>query len=71
MKQFPFQAIASFLFRSSINKIQLPFNEYLFVKIKMPKILLDQGNQLLIRLIKILQASNGQDHLIVQIEVVL
>jgi len=51
--------------------IQFLFNEDLFLKIKRCKILLDQGDQLLIRLIKILQASNSQDHLIVQIEVVL
>jgi len=54
-----------------MNRIQFLFNEDLFLKIKESKILLDQGNQLLIRLIKILQASNNQDHLIVQIGVVL
>ena len=37
----------------------------LFLKIKGFKILLHQEDQLLIGLIKILQASNGQDHLIV------
>jgi len=51
--------------------IQFLFNEDLFLKIKKSRILLDQGDQLLIRLIKILQASNGQDHLIVQIGFVL
>ena len=43
----------------------------LFLKIKGSRIFLNQGDQLLIGLIKILQASNGQDHLIVQIGVVL
>ena len=43
----------------------------LFLEIKWSRILLDQGDQLLIRLIKILQASNDQDHFIVQIRVVL
>jgi len=53
-----------------MNRIQFLFNEDLFLKIK-GSILLDQGDQLLIEIIKILQASNGQDHLIVQIRVVL
>jgi len=39
----------------------------LFLKIIGPRILLDQKDQLLIELIKILQASKGQDCLIVQI----
>jgi len=39
----------------------------LFLKIKRSRILLEQGDQLLIGLIKILQVSNDQDHLIVQI----
>jgi len=43
----------------------------LFLKIKGFIILLHLGDQLLIELIKILQASNGQDHLIVQIRVIL
>jgi len=43
----------------------------LVLKIKEFRILLDQENQLLIGLIKILQASNDQDHLIVQIGLVL
>ena len=43
----------------------------LFLNIKGFRIFLNQGDQLLIRLIKILQASNGQDHHIVQIGVVL
>ena len=51
--------------------IQFLFNEDLFLKIKGSKILLDQGDQLLIGLIKILQVSNGQGHLIVQIRVVI
>ena len=51
--------------------IQILFNECLFLKIDGFRILLDQGDQLQIGLIKILQASNGQDHLIVQIEVIL
>ena len=41
----------------------------LFLKIEGFRILLDQGDQLLIGLIKTLQASKGQDHLIVQIGV--
>ena len=71
VKQFPFQAIASFLFRRSMNRIQFLFNKDLFLSIKRSRILLDQGDQLLIGLIKILQASNDQDHLIVKIRVVL
>jgi len=71
VKQFPFQAIASFLFRRSMNRIQLIFNECLFLKIKGYKILLDQGDQFLKGLIKILQPSKDQDHLIIQIGVVL
>jgi len=51
--------------------LQFLFIEGLFLKIKGFKILLNQGDRLLIGLIKILQASNGQDHLIVQIGVVL
>jgi len=43
----------------------------LSLKINGFRILLDQGDQLLIRLIKILQASNDQDHLMVQIRIVL
>jgi len=50
--------------------IQILFNETLFLKIEGFKILLDE-DQLQIGLIEILQASNGQDHLIVQIGVVL
>jgi len=41
------------------------------VKIKGFRILLDQGDQFLKGLIKILQPSKSQDHLIVQIGVVL
>jgi len=69
VKQFSFHAIVSFLFRRNMNRIQFLFNEDLFLKIKGFRILLDQGDQLLIRLIKILQVSNDQDHLIVQIGV--
>ena len=54
-----------------MNRIQFLFNEDMSLKIKGSKILLDRGDQLLIGLIKILQASNGQDHLIVQIRFVL
>jgi len=54
-----------------MNRIQFLFNEDLFLTIKGSRILLDQGDQLLIGLIEILQVSNGQDHLIVQIGVVL
>jgi len=71
VKQFSFQAIVIFLFRRSMNKIQFLFNEGLLLKIKGSKIFLDQGDQLLIGLIKILQTSNDQNHLIVQIGVVL
>ena len=53
-----------------MNRIQF-FNEDLFLKIKGFRILLHQGDQLLIGLIKILQASNSQNYLIVQIGVVL
>ena len=53
-----------------MNNIQFLFNEGLFLKIKGFRILLDQGDHL-IGLIKMLQASNDQDHLIVQIRVVL
>ena len=41
----------------------------LFLKIKGLRILLNQGDQLLIGLIKFLQVSNDQEHLIVQIGV--
>ena len=51
--------------------IRFLFNEDLFLKIKGYRILLDQGDRHLIGLIKILQASNGQDYLIIQIRVVL
>ena len=54
-----------------MNRIQFLFNEDLFMKITGFRIILDQGDQLLIRLIKVLQAYNGQDHLIVQKGVVL
>ena len=53
-----------------MNRIQIIFDEGLFLKFKDFKILLDQENQLLIGLIEILQVSDGQDHLIVQITVV-
>ena len=49
--------------------IQILFNESLFLKIEGSRILLDQGDQLLIGFIKILQVSDGQDLLIVQIGV--
>ena len=51
-----------------MNRIQFLSNEDLFLNIKGPRLLLDQGDQLPIGLIKFLQASNSQDHLIVQIE---
>jgi len=54
-----------------MNRIQFLFNEDLFLKIKRSRFLLDQGDQLLIELIKTFQAFNDQDHLIVQIGVVL
>jgi len=54
-----------------MNRIQFLFNKDLFLKIKGSRILLDQRDQLLKGLIKIFQASNGQDHLIVQTGVVL
>jgi len=47
--------------------IQILFNEGLFLKIKGFRILLDQGNKLLIGLINILQVINSQDPRIVQI----
>ena len=46
---------------------QILFNEDLFLNLKGFRIRLDQGDQLLIGLIKILQVSNGQNHLIVRI----
>jgi len=48
-----------------MNRIEFLFSEDLFLKIKRYKILLDQGDQLSMGLIKILQVSNDQDHLIV------
>ena len=71
VEQIPFQALTSFLFWRNTNMIQILFNEVLFLKIEGFRILFDQGDQLQIGLIKILQASNDQDHLIVQIGVVL
>jgi len=62
---------SDFLFWWSTNRIQFQFNEDLFLKIKESRILLDKGDQLLIEWIKILQASNDNDHLIIQIGVVL
>jgi len=55
---------ASFLLLWSTNRIQFLFNEGLILKIKGSRILLYQGDQLLIGFIKIFQVSNGQDHLI-------
>ena len=66
-KLIPFQAPTSFSGGVRIE-LSFQFNEGLFVKVKGSKILLDQGDQFLIRLIKILQVSNGQ-HLIVKIGV--
>ena len=71
MEQFSFQALTSFLFGRSTNIIQILFNEDLFLKVEEFRILPDQGDQLQIGLIKILQAFNGQNYLIVQIGVVL
>ena len=48
--------------------ILILFNEGLFLKIEESRILLDQEEQLLIGLIKILQVSNDQDLLRVRIE---
>ena len=42
VKQFPFQVIASFFFRRSMNKIQFLFDKDLFLNIKRSRILLDQ-----------------------------
>ena len=68
--QFSFQAPVFFS-----GGIRIGLNFYsmknLFLKIKGSKILVDQRYQLLIGLIKIRQTSDGQDHLIVQIGVVL
>ena len=50
----------------SMNRIQFLFNGGLFLKIKRFRILLDQGDQFLKGLIKILQPSKGQDQLIVK-----
>ena len=68
--QFPFQTPVFF---SDGVRIRHSFYSMkdLFLKIKGFRILLNQGDQLLIGLIKILQASKRQDHLIVQIRVVL
>ena len=49
---------SGFLFWGSTNKFQFLFNEDLFLKIKRSRVLIDQEDQLLIGLIKILQASN-------------
>jgi len=62
---------SGFLFWWSTNRIQFLINEGLFLKIKGFKVFLTQGDQLLIGLIKIFQAFYNQDHLIVQIGVVL
>ena len=70
VEQFSFQTIASFHFRRSMNRIQFLFNEGLFLKIKRSRILLYQGDQLLMGLIMILRPSKGQDHLIIHIGVV-
>ena len=56
---------AGFLFWWNSNKIQILLNEGLFLKNIGSRILLDQEDQLQIRLIKILQASNGQHHLVI------
>ena len=40
VKQFPFQAIASFLFKRSMNRILFLFNKGLFLKVKGSRILL-------------------------------
>ena len=69
LEQF-FQAFTR-LFWRSMNRIRILFNGGLFLKIGGFKILLDQGDQFQIGLNKILQASNDQDHLIVQIGVAL
>ena len=62
---------AGFLSRGVRTRFSFYSMKGIFLMIKGSKILLDQEDQLLIGLIKILQASNGQNHLIVQIEVVL
>ena len=63
---------ASVFFSGGV-RIRLSFYSMkdLFLKIKGSRILLDQGDQLIIEIIKIFRASKGQDHLIVQIVVVL
>ena len=70
-EQFSFQGRAGFLSWRSTSRIQILFNEGLFLKIERSKILLDQGEQLLIGWAKIFQAFNSQDYLIVQIGVAL
>jgi len=68
---FLFRRLRVFLFWWDTNWIKFLFNEGLFLKIKGFRILLNQRDQFLRRLIKVLQSSKGQDHLIVQIGVVL
>jgi len=70
-EQFSFQARANFFFWRITNIIQILLNEGFFLKIEEFRILLDQWGELLIGMLKILQASNDQDHLRVQIGVVL
>ena len=51
--------------------IQILFYERLFLEFKGSRVLLDLGDERLIKLNKILQASDGQDYRVVQIGVVL
>ena len=59
-KSVSFSGSGSFFWWST-NMMQFLFNEDLFLKIKEFRILLDQGDQLTIRLIKILQASMAKN----------
>ena len=44
VEQFPFQVLTSFFFWRSTDRIQILFNEGLFLKIEGFRILLDQGD---------------------------
>ena len=58
-------------FLMELYRIQILFNEDLSVKFKGFRILLDQEDQLLMGMMKILQAFDGQDHSKVKIKFVL
>ena len=67
MSSFLFRRLQVFFFGGVQIGFRFRFYEGLFLKIEGSRILLNQGDQLLIELIKILQASDDQDHLRVKI----